>query len=548
MTDLRLLEPGQILPLTALIDSARQAEQSGAWDDALTGYRAAIERIHAGEDAQHGPRVLRWIGRVCFERGDYDEAHAAFEASLVNANTLRQRSDAASALNGMAVVEQFRGRLDIAEALYARACTIADEVSDLQLAAMIDQNLGTLANVRGDLGTALVRYQSALDRFRKLENEPSCAFVLNNMGMLHVDVGEWMAAELCFNSAYQLAARVGDDATRAKVESNRAELYLKRQNYERARECCERAFKTFSQLGSDSGLGEVHKFYGVLYRETGKPQVAHVQLALALKLARSCENPLLEAETENERARLFLNLRQIPQALQCLNRAHKLFCELDARREILDLRRRVENLEQSYLHAIQLWTEELPTPRLATENSRRRGKRVAELAGALAQAVGYGDLIWLRIGAFLRDVGNQTLPREILEKPGPLTAEEWQSVQKHPVAGDALIQELQFPVEIRPMVRNHHEHWDGSGYPDGLQGEEIPLPARIICIVDAYDALTTERSYCPAVSSEQALEIMQRESGIIYDPQLLRTFATLVRMDTTRDPGGLDSASFRAVG
>jgi HD-GYP domain-containing protein (c-di-GMP phosphodiesterase class II)/Flp pilus assembly protein TadD len=527
------------------VDTAQMAEQSGEWDDALEGYRAAIERIHAGEEPQRGPTVLRWIGRVYFERGDYDEAHAAFEASLVNSQVLQQRKDAASALNGMAVVEQFRGRLDVAEALYGRACVIADEVGDRQLAAMIDQNLGILANVRGDLGTALVRYQSSLDRFRQLRNDRSCAQVLNNMGMLHIDVGEWAAAELCFTSAYQLSERSNDDSTRAKVESNRAELYLKRQNFERARECCERAFKTFSMLGSDTGLGEVHKFYGVLYRETGKPQVANVQLGLALKLARSCENPLLEAETESERARLFLNTRQVPQALQSLNRAHKIFCELDARREILDLRRRLERLETTYVQAIQLWTEDVPV--LDMPNTLRRGKRVAELASSLANAVGYGDIVWLRIGAFLRDVGNRTLPKEVLDKPGPLTAEEYLVVQNHTVAGDSLVQELEFPADIRPMVRNHHEHWDGTGYPDGLKGEHIPLAARIICLADVYDALTSVRSYRGAFSSEQALEIMEQESGKIFDPNLFRTFASLIRLGGTSQRNYLTEQLRKAV-
>src|SRR6185503_14887737 len=219
---------------------------------------------------------------------------------------------------------------------------------------MIEQNLGTIANVRGDLATALLRYQSALNRFRELKNEKSSASVLNNMGMLHVDIGEYSAAELCFNAAAQLAERIGNDNIRAKVEVNRAELFLKRQQYEHARECCERAFKLFSQSGSESGLGEAHKFYGVLYRETGKPQVAHVQLGLALKLAKSCENPLLEAECESERARLFLDQKQAAQALHSLNRAHRIFCELDARREILDLRRRLDRLESTYMQAVEL--------------------------------------------------------------------------------------------------------------------------------------------------------------------------------------------------
>jgi HD-GYP domain-containing protein (c-di-GMP phosphodiesterase class II) len=172
---------------------------------------------------------------------------------------------------------------------------------------------------------------------------------------------------------------------------------------------------------------------------------------------------------------------------------------------------------------------------------------VADLAAGLAQAVGYGDLIWLRIGAFLRDVGNRALPREVLEKPGPLTAEEWQVVRQHTQVGDSLIQELEFPAELRPMVRNHHEHWDGSGYPDGLRGQQIPLPARIICLADVFDALTTARSYRAAFSIDQALEIMEREAGHIFDPQLYRTFASLIRLEMSRTASGLAPDQLRAA-
>ena len=180
------------------------------------------------------------------------------------------------------------------------------------------------------------------------------------------------------------------------------------------------------------------------------------------------------------------------------------------------------------MQAVQLWAEDapsLPEP----PSGPRRGTRVADLAAMLADGVRYGDVVWLRIGAFLHDVGNRALPPEVLAKPGPLSAEEWKLVQKHTVLGDALVRELEFPVEIRTMVRSHHEHWDGSGYPDGLKGDHIPLAARILCIADVYDALTTRRSYRGAFSSEQALAIMENESGSIFDPDLFRQFANLVR-------------------
>lgn len=547
--ELTLIAAGTELPLSALIDAARNADQCGAWDDAVDGYMAALRRIEAGGDGSQAPQILRWLGRVYMERGQYDEAQRVLEASLVKAQMFGLRLDAASALNTMAAVEHMRGRLDVAEGLYTRAGAIAEEIGDAdRLAAMIDQNLGILANIRGDLATALMRYQAALDRFRTLNDDGMATRVLTNMGLLRLQVGELAAAELSFNAAYQLAEARNDESMLARIDVNRAQLYLKRQNYERARECCENAYKRYSALGSDKGLGETHKTFGMLYRETGKPQIAHVQLSLALKLARSCENRLLEAETESERALLLLAERKVSTALHSLNRAHKIFVELDARREILDLRRRLDSLEATYMQAALIWGDETPVSASIIENpaNMSRGKRVAELSVLLADACGYSDLIWLRIGAYLHDVGNRTLPAELLDKPGPLTLEERRVIESHTTAGDELIQQLEFPDDIRPMVRNHHEHWDGTGYPDGLAGEAIPLAARIICIADVYDALTTARSYRAPFSSDVALGIMASEAGKIFDPHLFKLFAALLRGSSTRNTT-LDFAILRAA-
>ena len=419
-----------------------------------------------------------------------------------------------------------RGTLDVAEALYERAGIIAEEVSADRLSAMIDMNIGTLASVRGDIGTSLMRYQSAHDRFRKLNDTRGAGLVLNNIAILHSEVGEWAAAELSFNASYQLAERESDHATMAKIDCGRADLYLKRQQYERSRECCERAFRTFTRLGSDSGLGAVHRYYGMLYRETGKAQMAHVHFSLALKLARTCDSMLLEAETESERAKLYLNERQHRHALRSLNHAHKLYMELDARREILDLRRRLDRMQDVYLQALELWNQDAPTD---DDRGPRRGRRVAEYALKLADALEYKGGDWLKIGAHMHDIGNCGLPKELLEKPGPLSAEEWQTVQQHTLLGSEIVNELEFPIELRPMIRNHHEHFDGTGYPDGLRGDEIPVAARILCIADAYDALTTDRSYRPAFSTEQALGIMQSEAGRVFDPRMFGVFKRLMQ-------------------
>jgi putative nucleotidyltransferase with HDIG domain len=516
------------------LQRAQCAELDGAWDDALAGYQITLAEARAAGDRRAEAQVLRTIGRVFMERGDYDRARASFEECLHVAQADDQPALAASALNAMAAVAQMRGQVDVAESLYARSSVLAAETGDARLCAIIDQNLGTLANIRGDLKGALVRYRSALERFRQIPDERAAGVVLNNMGMLHTDLGEWAAAELSFNSAFVISERLADLANVAKVEANRAELYLKRQNYERAREHCDNAFRIFGRIASDIGLANVHKFYGMLSRETGKPQLAHIQLGLALRLSRSCDNKLTEAETESERARVFLSQHNFRPALKSLNRANELFRELDARREILDVTRRLNSLEDPYRMALELWAEDEPV--LQAERTTARGARVSDLAARLLRALGEeAQVPTVRLGAFLHDVGMSAVPEGILRKTGALTSDERHEVQQHTLKGEELVRELQFPESVMPIVRNHHERWDGCGYPDRLGGEQIPLAARVVCIADVFDALTSDRPFRPAHSTTAALDLMAEDAGRIFDPAMFGTFRDLV--GTAAGPG-----------
>jgi len=119
----------------------------------------------------------------------------------------------------------------------------------------------------------------------------------------------------------------------------------------------------------------------------------------------------------------------------------------------------------------------------------------------------------VRIGAYLHDVGKVRVPHEILSKPGKLTSDEFAVLQMHPVWGTELLAAIEFPWDIKPIIRWHHERRDGSGYPDRLRGAEIPVSAQIVGIADVYDALTTTRPYRPALSRERALAEMERCRG-----------------------------------
>ena len=158
--------------------------------------------------------------------------------------------------------------------------------------------------------------------------------------------------------------------------------------------------------------------------------------------------------------------------------------------------------------------------------------RLARYATAVGEALGVDHALLraLRLGGYLHDLGKIEVPDGILLKPGPLDAAERARIQKHAGKGADLVVGLRSLEDVRPIMRHHHEKWDGSGYPDELRGEAIPLGARIMSVVDVYDALHTERPYKPALSREQAVAILMRETDAgFWDPRVVTAFLGVLR-------------------
>jgi len=157
-------------------------------------------------------------------------------------------------------------------------------------------------------------------------------------------------------------------------------------------------------------------------------------------------------------------------------------------------------------------------------------RRVQLYAAALAKAAGLSadEIQGVKTAALLHDIGKLAVPEHILSKPGPLTQEEFQKVRIHPQVGAEIIAAVPFPYPVAPLILSHHERWDGKGYPQGLAGEEIPIGARILTIVDYYDAVTTERPYHKALTSESAIGLLKHEAGRALDPKLVPQFVELL--------------------
>jgi len=164
------------------------------------------------------------------------------------------------------------------------------------------------------------------------------------------------------------------------------------------------------------------------------------------------------------------------------------------------------------------------------QTSQLHIRRVQLYAAALARGLGMNEneIQGVKTAALLHDIGKLAVPEHILSKPGPLTPEEFQKIRAHPKVGADIVSSVPFPYPVAPLILSHHERWDGKGYPAGLKGEEIPLGARILSVVDYFDALMAERPYHKAMTSEAAVGLLQQEAGRGLDPQVVAKFIELL--------------------
>lgn len=189
-----------------------------------------------------------------------------------------------------------------------------------------------------------------------------------------------------------------------------------------------------------------------------------------------------------------------------------------------DANRHVDKVNRLYLSTIETLAMAIDAKDQVTHGHIRR---VQKYALGLARALGVHDDALLKAveaAALLHDMGKLAVPEYILNKPGKLTEAEFEKMKLHASVGADILSAIDFPYPVVPIVRHHHESWDGSGYPDGLQGTDIPIGARILSVVDCFDALTSDRPYRRRLSNEDAISILNERKGTMYDPWVVQTF------------------------
>jgi len=199
-----------------------------------------------------------------------------------------------------------------------------------------------------------------------------------------------------------------------------------------------------------------------------------------------------------------------------LYRSYKLYLQgLD------EEKKHVEEMAGLHLRTIEALALAIEAKDHTTHDHLRRVRVYALELGA-RMGLGPLDLQSLRAAALLHDIGKLAVPEYIISKPGKLTPEEFEKMKIHPVVGAQILEQVQFPYPVVPIVMSHHEKWDGSGYPNGLKGEEIPLGARILSAVDCLDALASDRQYRRALPLDEAMKIVAAEAGLAFDPAVVK--------------------------
>jgi len=265
--------------------------------------------------------------------------------------------------------------------------------------------------------------------------------------------------------------------------------------------------------------------FEVCQRIRNDPQIAEIPIIILTALDdRESLLHALKAGADDFISKPFdrYELRARLMGITRLNRYQKLL------QERAKLREANTQLLDAYEATIEGWSHALDLRDRETEGHSRR---VTQLTVRLAQALGISDndIMHIRRGALLHDMGKIGIPDSILHKPDKLTDEEWKIMRTHP----QLAYDMLFPIEyLRPALEiplTHHEKWDGTGYPRGLTGEEIPIVARLFSVVDVWDALTSDRPYRPAWSQEDALTYIREQSGKHFDPRVVDLFFNVVK-------------------
>jgi putative nucleotidyltransferase with HDIG domain len=472
--------------------------------------------------------VFSQLGQLLGKTGENVRALGFLHRAVSGYRRSADASGICRSLRNLGVIYTELGEFDDAEQAYEEAVEIARENNFTLLIADISNNLGAIKNIKGDWQTALECYSRARNLYDQSGELRKAGYSLNNIGITLMEQEKYSQAHEAFLSALGTAAAVKDESLLLILNINLAELSFKLRNYADAKRYSSTAESYFRDKGLKNGqLVETMIFGARVAAHEGNIAQAMQDLDDALDLCKELGLQYAEAEVLFEKGSLLFSSSRHVEALQVLECAIKLFKHLRAEGKAQQTEVLLNSVEDLYLRVFESLAARVDEKDPYTKG---HSDRVAALSHALAVRLGlsYFQTKTVVAGALLHDIGKIHTPIEILTKPGKLLPEEFDEIKKHPDMGVQVLSGITLPWDVVSLIRHHHEKFDGKGYPSGLQGDAIPMGARLIAVADVFDALTSERPYRPAHNTATALKIMREEMGSSFDLMVLETLVDLV--------------------
>ncbi len=556
--------PGQV---TALLYQV-EAEVQGEHYDRVSELAEAVQHLLAGQRTAELARAFNLHGMALFLQGKYREASAVILEEAGVREELQDHEGCAKCLNNLGLIHIELGDLHQALEHLARcfeyithcpeplhslesACLInIGNIHQIQheydrAAGAFEQGMaaaqraghtaneiaaltgmGLVARDRGQHREALQLLLQALRLAQASGRRYNEAEILDNLGQVYAGLGQRALALETFGQALGLSRELGALPSEQNTLVHLARLQAEGGQLEQAAAHFERALACARQSGSDRAALEIHEHLGEVLQRLGHFEQAAQQFREALSLERSLHAQDRQDTFQNLTAQLEVErARHQAETYRLMNQTSQ-----QARSEAeQQVQKRTADLEQAQREII---TRLGLVGEYRDDKTGSHTQRVSQLAAALAQAIGLppAEVELIRLASRLHDIGKIGVPDVILLKTGKLTAEEFTIMKHHTTIGARVLEGGQSDLTrmAEEIALTHHERWDGSGYPQGLQGDRIPLTGRIVAIVDVWDALTTERSYKAAWSREEAWREMAAQSGKHFDPYLIEVFLGMI--------------------
>ena len=500
----------------------------GKYDQAIYEYQKILRLCRDSNNLSIKAETYTQIGQLLAKQGDHDRSLGYHQRAIGAYRRLNDIPGSCKALRNLGVVYVELGEFEDAENTYAEAIEAAEGMEDKMIYADLVNNLGTIMNMRGKQQRALELYRESLKIYESLNEVRKSAYTTNNMAITLAEQGQNDEALEYFESAYAIATSMKDAPLVMIVDINLADLYLKKGNIAEARKHCARAEAHLIESKLTNGhLVETKKIIGKIAFYDKNYDEAEITFNEALKISREIGAKYLEAEVLMERGILYRTMDRHFDSLTDLEASYHIYTSVKADGKREQTEEVINSIEQLYLDVFDKLAQEVD---LKDKYTKGHSDRVASLALLLAKELGLraNMLKTVVAAALLHDLGKIKIEDEILNKAGKLTEDEFVVIKKHPEFGVELLRGKEFPWDIKPLVLHHHEKIDGRGYPLGLKGEDIPLGARIICVADVFDALTSDRVYRSAYDTARALQIMNEESETTFDPVILQCFVNMI--------------------